>query len=63
MIVIDAILSKTPDVTIVVKSISQFDIFMMTHRDVKERSQQDFLALAKATSFSSILYDCFVQNL
>ena len=62
VIVMDAILPEMPDVTAAVKSISQLDMFMMTHRGGKERSQQAFLALAKAAGFSGIRYDCFVRN-
>ena len=63
VIVVDAVLPQTPDVTAAVKSISQMDIFMMTQDPGgKERSQQDFLALAKAAGFSGIRYDCFVWN-
>ena len=63
VIVVDAIFPEIPDVTTAIKSISQLDMIVMTHNSGgKERSQKDFLALAKAAGFSGIRYDCFVRN-
>ena len=46
------------------KSISQFDVLMMTtNPGGKERSEEEFMALAKGAGYSGIRFTCFVSDL
>ncbi|PQQ10868.1 caffeic acid 3-O-methyltransferase [Prunus yedoensis var. nudiflora] len=52
-----------PDTSTAVKSTSQLDVIMMTQNPGgKERSEQEFMALATGAGFSGIRYECFVCN-
>ncbi|KAK7349368.1 hypothetical protein VNO77_06684 [Canavalia gladiata] len=63
VIVVDGILPFEPETTNTVKSISQFDVLMMsTNPGGKERSEEEFMALAKGAGFSGIRYACFVYG-
>ncbi|XP_020203607.1 anthranilate N-methyltransferase [Cajanus cajan] len=61
VIVVDGVLPFEPKTTGEVKSISQFDVLMMTtNPGGKERSEEEFMALAKGGGFSGIRYTCSV---
>ncbi|XP_008244208.1 PREDICTED: caffeic acid 3-O-methyltransferase-like [Prunus mume] len=63
VIVVEAILPAMPDTSTAVKSTSQLDVMMMTqYPGGKERSEQEFMALATGGGFSGIRYECFVCN-
>ena len=63
IIVVEAILPVTPENSFVAKSTFAFDVTMMTQNiGGKERSQQEFLALATGAGFSGIKFVCFVCN-
>lgn len=63
VIVMEAILPTVPESTSAFRSTAQIDVFMMTQNPGgKERSQQEFLALATAAGFSGIRFECFVCN-
>lgn len=64
VIVVESIIPVMPETSSAVKHISQSDVLMMTQNPGgKERSQQEFLALATAAGFSGIRFECFVSNL
>ncbi|PQP96886.1 caffeic acid 3-O-methyltransferase-like [Prunus yedoensis var. nudiflora] len=53
-----------PDTRTAVKCTSQLDVIMMAQiPGAKERSEQEFMALATGAGFSGIRYECFVCNL
>ncbi|KAJ7951393.1 Caffeic acid O-methyltransferase [Quillaja saponaria] len=57
----DAVLSIVPETSNAVRSIFQMDVLMMTHiPGRKERSREQFMALATEAGYSGIKYDCFV---
>ncbi|XP_021822660.1 caffeic acid 3-O-methyltransferase-like [Prunus avium] len=63
VIVVEALLPAMPDTSTAVKSTSQLDVIMMTQNPGgKERSEQEFMALATGAGFSGIRYECFVCN-
>ncbi|BFG22301.1 hypothetical protein CerSpe_085750 [Prunus speciosa] len=63
VIVLEALLPAMPDTSTAVKSTSQLDVMMMTqYPGGKERSEQEFMALATGAGFSGIRYACFVCN-
>ncbi|KAK7275453.1 hypothetical protein RIF29_16570 [Crotalaria pallida] len=63
VIVVEGVLPFEPETTAAVKSISQFDVLMMTtNPGGKERSEQEFMTLAKRAGFSGIRYKCFVYD-
>ncbi|CAL0318013.1 unnamed protein product [Lupinus luteus] len=63
VIVVEGILPFEPDTADSVKSISQFDVLMMTtNPGGKERSEYEFMTLAKGAGFSGINYKCFVYG-
>ncbi|KAL3517125.1 hypothetical protein ACH5RR_024027 [Cinchona calisaya] len=64
VIVVDSILSVIPDTSACIKGTCQMDLIMMTQNPGgKERSEQEFLALATTAGFRSIRVECFVCNL
>ena len=57
----DAVLPITPDISSSTKCTSQMDVLMMTQNPGgKERTRQEFTALATKVGFSGIKYECFV---
>ncbi|OIW02360.1 hypothetical protein TanjilG_08507 [Lupinus angustifolius] len=63
VIVVEGVLPFEPETTDTVKSISQFDVLMMTtNPGGKERSEYEFMTLAKGAGFSGISYKCFVYE-
>ncbi|KAM5555801.1 caffeic acid 3-O-methyltransferase [Rosa sericea] len=63
VIVVEALLPVVPETSTAVKSTSQLDVLMMTQNPGgKERSEQEFIALATAAGFRGIRYECFVCN-
>ncbi|KAK7389731.1 hypothetical protein VNO78_25019 [Psophocarpus tetragonolobus] len=63
VIVVEGIIPFEPKTTEAVKSISQFDVLMMTtNPGGKERSKEEFMALAKGDGFSGIRFTCFVSQ-
>lgn len=63
VIVVEALLPVVPETSTAVKCTSQIDVLMMTvYQGGKERSEQEFIALATAAGFRSIRYECFVCN-
>lgn len=61
VIVVEGVLPFEPETTGAVKSASQFDVLMMTtNPGGKERSEQEFMTLAKGAGFTGIRYKCFV---
>ncbi|KAJ7951391.1 Caffeic acid O-methyltransferase [Quillaja saponaria] len=63
VIVMDAVLPIVPETSNAARSISQMDVLMMTQNPGgKERSREQFMALATEAGFSGIKYDCFVYN-
>ncbi|KAM1053475.1 hypothetical protein ACFX13_001021 [Malus domestica] len=63
VIIVEALLPAMPETSTTVKSTSQIDVLMLTlNRGAKERSQEEFMALATGAGFSGIKYECFVCN-
>ncbi|BFG22296.1 hypothetical protein CerSpe_085700 [Prunus speciosa] len=63
VIVVEALLPAMPDTSTATKTTSQLDVIMMTQIPAgKERSEQEFMALATGAGFSGIRYECFVCN-
>ena len=63
VIVVEALLPVVPETSTAVKCTSQIDVLMMTvYQGGKERSEQEFIALATAAGFRGIRYECFVCN-
>ncbi|KAJ1390624.1 Winged helix-like DNA-binding domain superfamily [Sesbania bispinosa] len=61
VIVVEGVLPFEPETRAAVKSISQFDVLMMTtNPGGKERSEEEFMALAKGAGFNGVRYACFV---
>lgn len=64
VIVVDALVPVKPDTSARGKSTCQSDLIMLTQNPGgKERSEQEFLALATAAGFQGISIECFVCNL
>ncbi|KAF7843757.1 caffeic acid 3-O-methyltransferase-like [Senna tora] len=64
VIVMEAVLPVVPETNASLKSTFQIDVLMMTQNPGgKERTQHEFLDLAKKAGFSGIRYECFVCNL
>ncbi|KAD4584043.1 hypothetical protein R6Q59_037072 [Mikania micrantha] len=64
VIVVEAILPFLPDTSCSVKVTTNFDAIMMTQNPGgRERTEVEFLALAKDAGFSGIRKKCFVCNL
>ncbi|CAN6710667.1 unnamed protein product [Malus baccata var. baccata] len=52
-----------PGTSTTVKSTSQIDVLMMTqNQGGRERSREEFMALATGAGFSGLKYECFVCN-
>ncbi|XP_015895993.3 caffeic acid 3-O-methyltransferase [Ziziphus jujuba] len=63
LIVVEELLPVMPETSTAGKSTSQMDVLMMVQTPQgKERSRQEFLALATAAGFSGIRFECFVYN-
>ncbi|KAL9314945.1 hypothetical protein ACSQ67_020397 [Phaseolus vulgaris] len=63
VIVVEAVLPKTPETSNAYKGVSQLDVLMMTqHEGGKERCEEEFMKLARAAGFSGIRYECHVNN-
>ncbi|KAB2597918.1 caffeic acid 3-O-methyltransferase 1-like [Pyrus ussuriensis x Pyrus communis] len=63
VIIVEALLPVMPETSTAVKSTSQIDVLMMTQNPGgKERSREEFMALATGAGFSGIKYECFVCN-
>ncbi|KAB2597917.1 caffeic acid 3-O-methyltransferase 1-like [Pyrus ussuriensis x Pyrus communis] len=63
VIILEALLPVMPETSTAVKSTSQIDVLMMTQNPGgKERSREEFMALATGAGFSGIKYECFVCN-
>lgn len=59
----EALLPAMPETGTATKTTSQLDVVMMTQNPGgKERSEQEFMALATGAGFSGIRYECFVCN-
>ncbi|RXI07609.1 hypothetical protein DVH24_005382 [Malus domestica] len=64
VIVVEALLPIKPDSNLSVRTNGQLDLHMMTQTPGgMERSQEEFMALATASGFSGIRYECFTANL
>ncbi|XP_038709623.1 caffeic acid 3-O-methyltransferase-like isoform X1 [Tripterygium wilfordii] len=64
VIVVESVLPVEPDASASTKSTCQSDVMMMTQNPGgKERTRQEYLAMATAAGFSGIRYECFVCNL
>ncbi|TXG63128.1 hypothetical protein EZV62_010122 [Acer yangbiense] len=63
VIVVEAILPVSPETNAATKATSQIDVLMMTQDPGgKERTRQEFMALATGAGFSGIRFDCFASN-
>ncbi|KAM0061593.1 putative caffeate O-methyltransferase [Helianthus debilis subsp. tardiflorus] len=63
VIIIEAILPFLPDTSASVKVNTNMDVFMMTvNTGGKERTEDEFLALAKSAGFKGIKKECFLCN-
>ena len=63
VIMVEEIHSEVPGTSAGSKSGGQFDLIMMSQSPAgKERTKQEFLALAKGAGFAGIRYDCYVCN-
>ncbi|XP_058195787.1 caffeic acid 3-O-methyltransferase-like isoform X1 [Rhododendron vialii] len=63
IIVVEGILPVIPDSSAATKGIFQFDLVVMTQNPGgKERTKQEFMALATGAGFSGIRFECFVCN-
>ncbi|KAK9997706.1 hypothetical protein SO802_022392 [Lithocarpus litseifolius] len=64
VIVVEAVLPTVPENSSSMKSTSHLDLIMMTQNPGgKERSQQEFMALATRAGFSGIRFDCCVSDI
>ncbi|MED6204439.1 hypothetical protein PIB30_009180 [Stylosanthes scabra] len=64
VIVVDAILPNVPEPTAIAKNAFRFDVVMMTQMPRgKERTQQDFMDLAKGSGFTAIKFVCCLSCL
>ncbi|XP_048334685.2 cathecol O-methyltransferase 1 [Ziziphus jujuba] len=62
VIVVDAVLPVKPETSAKVKRVSEVNVLMMTqHPGGKERSKQEFLALATASGFGGVKFVCCVS--
>ncbi|XP_054780943.1 cathecol O-methyltransferase 1-like isoform X2 [Prosopis cineraria] len=63
VIVVDAILHAVPEISASAKSTSQLDMIMMTQNPGgRERSEEEFMELARSAGFRGVRYECFVRN-
>lgn len=64
VIVVESIVKPEPETTVIAKAISQMDVYMMTKNPGgKERTQEEFLALATSAGFNRIIVQCQVGQL
>ncbi|KAK8598083.1 hypothetical protein V6N13_095474 [Hibiscus sabdariffa] len=64
VIVVDAVVPTVPEPNVYSKGVTQMDVLMMTQNTGgKERTKQEFEALASKAGFGGIRYECFVCNL
>ncbi|XP_038903769.1 caffeic acid 3-O-methyltransferase-like [Benincasa hispida] len=64
VIVVDSVVPTIPETTNVTKSIAQGDVLMMTQNPGgKERTRDEFKAIAIKAGFKHIIFQCFVSNL
>ncbi|KAK8598138.1 hypothetical protein V6N13_095528 [Hibiscus sabdariffa] len=64
VIVVEAVVPTVPEANAYSRGITQMDVLMMTQNPGgKERTKQEFEALASKAGFSGIRYECFVCNL
>ncbi|ESW11028.1 hypothetical protein PHAVU_009G259500 [Phaseolus vulgaris] len=62
VIVVEAVLPKITETNNAYKAISQIDVLMMTQNPGgKERSEEEFMKLAREAGFSGIRYECHVN--
>ncbi|XP_048322711.2 caffeic acid 3-O-methyltransferase [Ziziphus jujuba] len=62
VIVVDAVFPVKPETSAAVKTISQANVVMMTQNPGgKERTKQEFLALATASGFGGVRFECCVS--
>ncbi|KAJ4850431.1 hypothetical protein Tsubulata_020029 [Turnera subulata] len=63
LIVMDAVVPVMPDSSIADRIIANIDVFMMAQDPGgKERTQQEFVALATGAGFSSVKFVCYVYS-
>ncbi|KAL9232146.1 hypothetical protein vseg_007285 [Gypsophila vaccaria] len=63
LIIIESIVAKEPETSVVAKAISQMDVYMMTKNPGgKERTFDEFLALAIAAGFAGVEVKCQVGH-
>ncbi|KAK8595877.1 hypothetical protein V6N13_000557 [Hibiscus sabdariffa] len=64
VIVVEAVVPTVPEADACSRGVTQMDVLMMTQNTGgKERTKQEFEALASKAGFSGIKYECFVCNL
>lgn len=63
VIVVDLVVPKSPETSVAVKSVLQFDLYMMNmNHGGKERTERELESLAKAAGFFSIRVACCTYN-
>ncbi|GMN31200.1 hypothetical protein TIFTF001_003147 [Ficus carica] len=63
VIVVDMVISETPETSLASRSLYQFDMFMMnTNMTGKERTETEFQCLAEAAGFSTVRVACSAFN-
>ncbi|XP_044491300.1 caffeic acid 3-O-methyltransferase-like isoform X2 [Mangifera indica] len=62
VIVVEGILAAMAETKIASKALSQLDVLLMIQAGGKERTEEEFIALATAAGFSGIRYQCFVYD-
>ncbi|XP_038696500.1 caffeic acid 3-O-methyltransferase 1-like [Tripterygium wilfordii] len=63
VIIVDAILPIMPETSSAVRATSGFDVLMMIQSPGgKERTQQEFMALATGAGYKGVRFECFVCN-
>lgn len=61
VIVVESIVTEEHETTVIAKTVSQMDVYMMNKNPGgKERTQKDFIALANAAGFTEIKFVCRV---
>lgn len=62
IIIVEKILPFLPDISSIVNVVTQMDALMMTQNPGgKERTEEEFLALAKGAGFAGIKKECFAR--
>ena len=63
VIAVDMVIQEVPEDTLAVKSMFQFDLFMMNmNPSGKERTKREFESLAKSAGFSHLRVPCHAYN-